>query len=81
MRTAEKVISNGKITCLKLTEDGIAYTNNAHDGTTSSYTVSKSRKLTLLQSITAMPETAAGGNVDLALSRQGDKYLYSLNVG
>lgn len=62
---------------LVVTENGIAYTNNAHDGTTSSYAVSKSGKLTLLQSVAATP---GAGNVDLALS-QGDKYLYSLNVG
>jgi 6-phosphogluconolactonase len=62
---------------LVVTDDGIAYTNNAHDGTTSSYTVSKSGKLTLLESIAATPGTA---NLDLALSHD-NKFLYSLNEG
>jgi 6-phosphogluconolactonase len=63
---------------LVVTDNGkLAYTNNAHDGTTSSYKISNAGKLTLLKSIAATP---GAGNIDLALS-DGSKFLYSLNSG
>lgn len=59
-----------------VTGDGkFAYTNNAHDGTISSYTDNKG-KLTILLPIAGRPEASTGGNIDLALS---NKFLYSLN--
>jgi 6-phosphogluconolactonase len=61
---------------LVVTENGkIAYTNNAHDGTISSYTISADGKLTLLQSVAANPGTV---NLDLALN-QGSRFLYSIS--
>ncbi|VVB88206.1 6-phosphogluconolactonase [uncultured archaeon] len=61
-----------------VTENGkFAYTNNAHDGTTSSYRIDKDGELSLLNQVAATPGV---GNIDLALS-QDSKFVYSLNSG
>lgn len=60
-----------------VTNDGkFAYTNNAHDGTTSSYTDNEGA-LTLLNAVAGSPGL---GNIDMALSKDS-KFLYSLNSG
>ncbi len=61
-----------------ITKNGkFAYTNNAHDGTTSSYRIDNDGELSLLNQVAATPGV---GNIDLALSHDS-KFLYSLNSG
>ena len=59
-----------------VTENGkFAYTNNAGSDTISSYVISKTGVISLLDSVAGTP---GAGNIDLALSKNS-KFLYSLN--
>ncbi len=58
-----------------------AYTNNAHDGTTSSYLIGTKGMLSLLNPVAGTPgSTSSAVNIDMALS-ENSKFLYSLNAG
>lgn len=70
--------SQGAACWVVVTKDGkFAYTNNAHSGTISSYKISKTGILSLLDPVAGTP---GAGNIDMALSKNS-KFLYSLNSG